>query len=112
MGKGVKGGASGERHENIEMFDPAEGSYADMTKDQIHEAVRTGSVPHVANTSEAVDIAKNGGWEVDALMEEMQKEIDSQGGSNHGHFDLEFKNPKNFTYLIVAFASMGGMLYV
>jgi hypothetical protein len=113
MGKGVKGAASGERHENIEMFDPAEGSYADrrdMTKDQMEDAIRSGSVPHVANTSEAVDIAKNGGWEVDALMEEMQKEVDAQGGNNYGHFDLEFKNPKTFTYLIVAFASMGGML--
>jgi Na+/melibiose symporter-like transporter len=111
MGKGVKGAASGERHENIEMYDTAQqGSYSrDMTKDQIDEAVRSGSVPHV-NTSEAVNIAKNGGWEVDALMTEMQNEIDAQGGENNGHFDLQFKNPKHFTYLIVAFASMGGML--
>ncbi|KAI4844261.1 putative sugar transporter [Aureobasidium sp. EXF-8845] len=111
MGKGVKGAASGERHENIEMYDTAQqGSYSrDMTKDQIEEAVRSGSVPHV-NTSEAVNIAKNGGWEVDALMTEMQNEINAQGGENNGHFDLEFKNPKYFTYLIVAFASMGGML--
>jgi Na+/melibiose symporter-like transporter len=113
MGKGVKGAASGERHENIEMFDTAQqGSYMDrrnMTKDQMEDAVRAGSVPHV-NTSEAVDIAKNGGWEVDALMTEMQNEINAQGGENNGHFDLEFKNPKYFTYLIVAFASMGGML--
>ncbi|KAG9630346.1 MFS general substrate transporter, partial [Aureobasidium melanogenum] len=62
------------------------------------------------NTSEAIDVAKNGGWEVDALMTEMQNEIDTQGGDNYGHFDLQFKNPKHFTWLIVAFASMGGML--
>lgn len=112
MGKGVKGAASGEQHENIEMFVPAQGSYMDrrdMTKDQMEDAVRTGSVPHV-NTNEAIDIAKNGGWEVDALMTEMQNEIDSQGGDGYGHFDLQFKNPKHFTWLIVAFASMGGML--
>lgn len=112
MGKGVKGAASGEQHENIEMFEPAQGSYMDrreMTKDQMEDAVRSGSVPHV-NTSEAVDIAKNGGWEIDALMTEMQNEIDSQGGDNLGHFDLTFKNPKHFTWLIVSFASMGGML--
>ncbi|KAI5239003.1 putative sugar transporter [Aureobasidium subglaciale] len=113
MGKGVKGAASGEQHENIEMFDAAQqGSYQDrrdMTKDQMEDAVRSGSVPHV-NTSEAVDIAKHGGWEVDALMTEMQNEIDAQGGDHNGHFDLEFANPKYFTYLIVAFASMGGML--
>ncbi|CAD0084846.1 unnamed protein product [Aureobasidium vineae] len=113
MGKGVKGAASGEQHENIEMFDTAQqGSYMDrrdMTKDQMEDAVRSGSVPHV-NTSEAVDIAKNGGWEVDALMTEMQNEINAQGGENNGHFDLQFKNPKHFTWLIVAFASMGGML--
>ncbi|KEQ65617.1 MFS general substrate transporter [Aureobasidium melanogenum CBS 110374] len=75
----------------------------------MEDAVRTGSVPHV-NTNEAIDIAKNGGWEVDALMTEMQNEIDSQGGDGYGHFDLQFKNPKHFTWLIVAFASMGGML--
>jgi sugar porter (SP) family MFS transporter len=112
MGKGVKGAASGEQHENIEMFEPAQGSYMDrrdMTKDQMEDAVRSGSVPHV-NTNEAIDIAKNGGWEVDALMTEMQNEIDTQGGENYGHFDLQFKNPKHFTWLIVAFASMGGML--
>ncbi|KAG9580991.1 putative sugar transporter, partial [Aureobasidium melanogenum] len=112
MGKGVKGAASGEQHENIEMFEPAQGSYMDrreMTKDQMEDAVRSGSVPHV-NTSEAIDVAKNGGWEVDALMTEMQNEIDTQGGDNYGHFDLQFKNPKHFTWLIVAFASMGGML--
>ncbi|KAI5252818.1 putative sugar transporter [Aureobasidium subglaciale] len=113
MGKGVKGAASGEQHENIEMFDAAQqGSYQDrrdMTKDQMEDAVRSGSVPHV-NTSEAVDIAKQGGWEVDALMTEMQNEIDAQGGDHNGHFDLEFANPKYFTFLIVAFASMGGML--
>ncbi|KAK6001152.1 hypothetical protein QM012_003235 [Aureobasidium pullulans] len=112
MGKGVKGAASGEQHENIEMFEPAQGSYTDrrqMTKDQMEDAVRSGSVPHV-NTNEAIDIAKNGGWEVDALMTEMQNEIDAQGGDSYGHFDLTFKNPKHFTWLIVSFASMGGML--
>lgn len=114
MGKGVKGLAEGEQHENIEMFDAAQqGSYQDrrnMSKSEMEDAIRSGSVPHVGGTSEAVDIAKDGGWEVDALMTEMQKEVDATGGDNKGIFDLEFSNPKYFTYLIVAFASMGGML--
>lgn len=114
MGKGTKGVAHGEQHENIEMFDPAQqGSYTDrrsMSKAEMEDAIRSGSVPHISNKGEAVDIAKNGGWEVDALMIEMQKEVDAQGGDNKGMFDIEFENPKYFTWLIVAFASMGGML--
>ena len=110
MGKGVTGN---ERHEQIEMFDAQQGSYEDrrnMSKSEMDDAIRSGSVPHVSGAAEAIDVAKAGGWEVDALMIEMQKEIDAQGGDKKGIFDLEFKNPKHFTFLIVAFASMGGML--
>ena len=39
----------------------------------------------------------------------MQKQLE-QSGYKKGFFDLEFKNPKHFTYMLVAFASMGGLL--
>jgi hypothetical protein len=48
--------------------------------------------------------------EVDAFIEEMEAGLAANGGMHKGLFDLEFKNPKHFTWVIVAFASMGGLL--
>ena len=77
---------------------------------EIQDAVRSGSVPTVRNRSEAIAIAAAGGWEADALCEQLQKEVDDNGGEKKGMFDLNFKNPRHFTFLLVAFASMGGLL--
>jgi hypothetical protein len=49
------------------------------------------------------------GWESENLIHEMEKELE-QSGYKKGFFDLEFKNPKHFTWILVAFASMGGLL--
>lgn len=49
------------------------------------------------------------GWESDNLIHDLEKELE-QSGYKKGIFDLEFKNPKYFTWLLVAFASMGGLL--
>lgn len=49
------------------------------------------------------------GWESDNLIHDMEKELE-QSGYKKGIFDIEFKNPKHFTWLLVAFASMGGLL--
>ncbi|KAG7283938.1 hypothetical protein NEMBOFW57_010296 [Staphylotrichum longicolle] len=59
---------------------------------------------------DALAAAQAGGWEVDALINDMETELAAQGGLRKGFFDLEFKNPKHFTWVIVAFASMGGLL--
>ncbi|KAK4118167.1 hypothetical protein N657DRAFT_685427 [Parathielavia appendiculata] len=48
--------------------------------------------------------------EIDAFIDEMEAELAAQGGLRKGLFQLEFKNPKHFTWVIVAFASMGGLL--
>lgn len=91
---------------------PRSASFADrrrMSAVEIQDAVRNGSVPHIGGEREAIDIAKAGGWEIDALMTEMENELQARGDKK-GPFDLEFKNPKHFTWLLVAFASMGGLL--
>ena len=98
---------------------PAEGEhdYKDATYDQrrnmsvseIQSAVRSGSVPTIHSRKEALDIAKAGGWEADALVEDMEKQL-VERGDKKGFLDIEFKNPKHFTWLLVAFASMGGLL--
>lgn len=49
------------------------------------------------------------GWESENLIRDMQKQLE-QSGYKRGFFDLEFKNPKHFTWMLVAFASMGGLL--
>jgi hypothetical protein len=49
------------------------------------------------------------GWESENLIREMDKQLE-QSGYKKGFFDLEFKNPKHFTWMLVAFASIGGLL--
>ncbi|KAJ9623170.1 fructose symporter [Taxawa tesnikishii (nom. ined.)] len=65
---------------------PRSASFADrrrMSAVEIQDAVRNGSVPHIGAPGQR---------------------------RQEGPFDLEFKNPKHFTWLLVAFASMGGLL--
>lgn len=80
-----------------------------MSAAEIQDALRSGSVPNVHSKKEAMEIAHAGGWEADALIESLEKERIEQDGKK-GLFDLEFDNPKHFTWLLVAFASMGGLL--
>ncbi|KAF1835764.1 plastidic glucose transporter 4 [Decorospora gaudefroyi] len=49
------------------------------------------------------------GWESENLIQDLEKELE-QSNYKKGVFDLEFKNPKHFTWMLVAFASMGGLL--
>ncbi|KAF1959962.1 plastidic glucose transporter 4 [Byssothecium circinans] len=49
------------------------------------------------------------GWESENLIHDLEKELE-QTGYKKGFFDLEFKNPKHFTRILVIFASMGGLL--
>jgi len=79
------------------------------TVTEIHDRVREGSVPEVKGEFEALQIAREGGWEIEALMIEMEQQVEAQGYKK-GRFDLEFKDPRHFTWMLVAFASMGGLL--
>ena len=96
---------AGEHHLENTTFDERRR----MSATEIQDAVRSGSVPTVRNRSEALAIARAGGWEADALCESLEKEVQDEGAKK-GLFDIEFKNPKHFTWLLVAFASMGGLL--
>ncbi|KAF1943180.1 hypothetical protein EJ02DRAFT_502381 [Clathrospora elynae] len=49
------------------------------------------------------------GWESENLIRDLEKELE-QSDYKKGFLDLEFKNPKHFTWMLVAFASMGGLL--
>jgi sugar porter (SP) family MFS transporter len=76
---------------------------------EIEDRVREGSVPQVKGEFEALQIAKAGGWEIDALMVEMEEKVKAQGDKK-SFFDVQFKDPRHFTWTLVAFASMGGLL--
>lgn len=93
MGKeSVKGVTTQEQYEQIEL--DAEASYAarrNMSQAEMDDAVRSGSVPHISSKAEAVDIAKTGGWEVDALMTEMEREV-AASGAKKSVLDLEFSS--------------------
>ncbi|KAH9874994.1 hypothetical protein J1614_004482 [Plenodomus biglobosus] len=49
------------------------------------------------------------GWESENLIQDLEKELE-KAEYKLGFFDLQFKDPKHFTWLLVAFASMGGLL--
>jgi Sugar (and other) transporter len=80
-----------------------------LSRADIEERVRSKSVPDTRGEAEALQIAREGGWEIDALMIQMEDELKAQGYKK-GVFELQFKDPRHFTWLLVAFASMGGLL--
>ncbi|KND90841.1 Inositol transporter 1 [Tolypocladium ophioglossoides CBS 100239] len=57
-----------------------------------------------------LSVAHEGGHEVDALVEDMEQQLQASGDLKRGFFYLEFKDPRHFTWLFVVFASMGGLL--
>lgn len=48
--------------------------------------------------------------DVDELINDMERQLEADGGLKTGFFHINFANPKHFTWLLVAFASMGGLL--
>ncbi|KAF4343565.1 major facilitator superfamily transporter SP family major inositol transporter [Fusarium beomiforme] len=77
----------------------------DREKDEIHKAMG-----HEKAEFEALEVARHGGREIDELIDDMERQLDESGGLKKGFFQLQFANPKHFTWLLVAFASMGGLL--
>ena len=47
--------------------------------------------------------------DVDALIDQMESELQA-AGKREAFVNIEFKNPKHFTWFLVCFASMGGLL--
>lgn len=62
------------------------------------------------NEKDALAVAQAGGWEVDTLINSMEAELEAAGGMPTGFWHLHFSDPRYFTWVIVAFASMGGLL--
>lgn len=76
---------------------------------QIENPVRAEGIPAM-DEKQALAAAAAGGYEVDAFINEMEAELAAAGGLKTGFFQLKFSDPRYFTWVIVAFASMGGLL--
>lgn len=59
---------------------------------------------------EALEVVRERGQDADAFIDEMEQKLADAGGLETGFFHLQFKDPKHFTWMLVAFASMGGLL--
>lgn len=88
---------------------PAARPSAKADKAQLEHPIRDANMPPM-DEKDALAAAQASDWEVDALINELETELAAEGGLRKGPLDLEFKNPKYFTWVIVAFASMGGLL--
>ncbi|KAF5974998.1 myo-inositol transport ITR1 [Fusarium coicis] len=77
----------------------------DREKDEIQKAMG-----HEKAEFEALEVARHGDREIDELIDDMERQLDESGGLKKGFFQVQFANPKHFTWLLVAFASMGGLL--
>lgn len=47
---------------------------------------------------------------VEALIQNMERQLAAAGGLEKGLFHIELRDPRHFTWFLVAFASMGGLL--
>ncbi|KJZ78524.1 hypothetical protein HIM_01915 [Hirsutella minnesotensis 3608] len=59
---------------------------------------------------ETLEVAGAGGNDADVLIHDMERQLEASGGLETGFFQIQFKDPRHFTWLLVAFASMGGLL--
>ncbi|KKY30078.1 putative arabinose-proton symporter [Diaporthe ampelina] len=85
-----------------------------MSKKKLQEAqlenpIKADTIPAM-DEAQALAVAQAGGYEIDALISEMEAELEASGGLKTGFFHLQFSDPRHFTWVIVAFASMGGLL--
>lgn len=48
--------------------------------------------------------------DVNAFIDDMEGQLEASGGLKTGFFHVQFSDPRHFTWLLVAFASMGGLL--
>ncbi|KAH9825712.1 Inositol transporter 1 [Teratosphaeria destructans] len=108
-GKSLAGVDPVDPNERHHYEDATYAERRNMSHAEIQDAVRSGSVPHIHDRKEALEIAQAGGWEADALIENLEKQVLDEN-KKAGMFDVSFDNPKHFTWLLVAFASMGGLL--
>ncbi|KFY18904.1 hypothetical protein V493_08268 [Pseudogymnoascus sp. VKM F-4281 (FW-2241)] len=84
------------------------------TSGEISKSSQMGDEDRVDDQVEDIDTVNLYGVtrvEVEDFIEEMENEVVAAGPQKAGMFDFTYEDPKHFTWLIVAFASMGGLLF-
>lgn len=82
----------------------------DINKPESEHRAEEAALPHALTEKEAMELAQTDHGPIDALVADMERELDAQGGLDKSFFHLQFSDPRHFTWVIVAFASMGGLL--
>lgn len=85
--------------------DEKDSSQGDVVSDSLRE---NGEVDQVE--ADACRIAEVETWRVDSFIDGLERQIDLDS-QKKSIFELTFANPKHFTWIVVVFASMGGLLF-
>ncbi len=75
-----------------------------------HDEKHLGPATAVTGEEEAFRAIKDQHGQVDQFIEKMEQELELSGQRKR-FAGIAFKNPKHFTWVMVVFASMGGMLF-
>ncbi|KAF2029041.1 hypothetical protein EK21DRAFT_68536 [Setomelanomma holmii] len=97
-----------EKETKVTMAEPTQ--HVETASPPSHAEIQVAPPPdYSAPKAKTEQLEDARGWESENLIQELDKEL-QQSGYKKGFFDLEFKDPRHFTWMLVAFASMGGLL--
>ena len=89
---------------------PSSGFIRKDDRKSIHAENLEASLPVAHSEEEALRIAKEEHEVADHFIIQMEQELEATG-QKKSFMQISFKNPKHFTWVMIAFASMGGMLF-
>lgn len=95
-----------EKEVKTPVLDSTATTPRNLSKSEIEIAPKPG---YEAPKAKAERLENARGDESDNLIHDLEKELEASGYKK-GFLDMEFKNTKHFTWILVAFASMGGLL--
>ncbi|KAF7870155.1 uncharacterized protein EAF02_009345 [Botrytis sinoallii] len=89
----------------------SEENVSDFGNEKGAAQARPGHIGRRVSEWEALQIAAAGDMEtIDNEVQDLEAEVTARGKSRSDVFQLKFKDPRHYTWLLVAFASMGGLL--
>lgn len=95
-----------EKEQQTPALDSTATTPRNLSKNEIEIAPKAG---YDAPKAKAEQMENARGDESDNFIHDLEKELEASGYKK-GFFEMEFKNPRHFTWILVAFASMGGLL--
>lgn len=98
-----------EKDTKVEMAQPTQHTESTKPQHQAQPEIQVAPPPYSGPKAKTEQLEDARGWESENLIQDLDKQLE-QANYKKGFLDLEFKNPKHFTWMLVAFASMGGLL--